>query len=239
MSQAEFAALIGMSRSAYGQVETGAINIGLEALVMISEHFHVSLNALILGNDQKPVNISSGISSIAVTVDSYGRERIVMVDLKARASYPAHRMEASYYKPLPSFSFPGEEFQQASFRCFEVEGDSMERTIYPGDWIIAKYIDLTVQAFKDGYVYVIITADDVLIKRVEPLKDSEVILHSDNSFYKPIIIDRSEIREAWLAVKKVSSNFTRHDHDSNQVVNAMAREILTIKEQIFNLENKL
>jgi transcriptional regulator with XRE-family HTH domain len=237
MSQAEFATIIGMSRSAYGQVETGAINIGLEALVAACNHFGVTLDAIIFGNDQKTVT-SNNLTSVAVTVDTIGRERIVFIDSKARASYPAYRLENSYFKPLHSFSLPGEEYQQSSYRCFEIEGDSMEKTLFNGDWVVSRYVDLSSQSLRDGYVYVIVTSEDIVIKRIELEADSIVTLISDNSFYKPVKIAFNTIREAWICTKKISGNFTPIKSDNAGLIEILGDELLNLKQRIINLENQ-
>lgn len=243
MSQKEFSAILGMSRSAYAQFEIGAMNLSLDAIVLLCEHFKLSLETIVLGKEtiystSNPTTLLEKGTPLAVTVDSYGKERIVLVDIKARASYPQYRLENSYYRPLPSFSLPGEMFQQATYRCFELEGDSMEKTLFAGDWVVAKFVDLSLSNYKDNYVYILITNEDVLIKRVKIISDEIIELRSDNDFYSPIRVQRSEIKEAWFAVKKISGNFMNHDLSTQQTINLVAAELLSLKSRIEKIENK-
>lgn len=237
MSQAEFAALIGMSRSAYGQVETGAINIGLDAIVQVCSHFNYTLDAIILGSDQKTDNRQLS-GTLTVTLDHTGRERIVLIDNKARASYPAYRVEQSFFKPLPSFSLPGEEYQQASYRCFEIDGDSMEKTLHSGDLVVCKYVDIANQNLREGYVYVIVTAEDIIVKRLEVIRDSRLVLLSDNSFYKPIEVNLNEVKEVWFCTKKISGNFTPNKSENSGIIELLGNELSDLKKRIINLENQ-
>lgn len=49
LSQLSLASKIGMSRSAYGQFETGTIKLSVDSLVNISRVFNVSLEQLVFG----------------------------------------------------------------------------------------------------------------------------------------------------------------------------------------------
>ena len=63
-----------------------------------------------------------------------------MVDTKAAAGYPTRYLEPEYYKELPAFKLPGSDYRNGTFRCFQIEGDSMQDTIQHGDYVIGIWI---------------------------------------------------------------------------------------------------
>lgn len=249
LTQQAFAEIIGMSRSAYAQVETGAINIGLEYLDKVCSHFATDLNWLVRGVVSDTNNtsslpslsvVSNTVKPLPVVVDNIGKERITLVDVKASAGYPAHLTEPKYFKNLPTFSLPGVEFQQATFRCFEVAGDSMERTIHHGDWIIAQYLDNFTTGIREGYVHVVITKEDVFVKRLlnRIVQRGKVTLLSDNKYYPPIEIPVEDIQEIWSAKRKISALFIDPDRDLQTQVNHLITDFVDLKARIEALEVK-
>ena len=90
---------------------------------------------------------------IVVTVDEAGEENIVMVDTKAAAGYPTRFLEPEYYKELPAFKLPGSDYRNGTFRCFQVEGDSMTDSLQNGDFVVADFATIILKiSAKDIYM---------------------------------------------------------------------------------------
>jgi signal peptidase I/transcriptional regulator with XRE-family HTH domain len=144
-------------------------------------------------------NKKNDFAPILVTVDTHGNDAIVMVDQKAAAGYPQHYLEPQYYQHLPAFSIPTNQFRNATFRCFQVDGESMEPTFYKGDWAIASYVDNWDKNIREGYIYVVVTEYSVQIKRVlnRIAERGKLVLVSDNEAHSTKEIDYKEVLELW------------------------------------------
>ena len=85
----------------------------------------------------------------------------------------------------------------------------MEPTLYQNDKLVCAFVekDSWNSRIKDFHVYIIITEDDIVVKRVENRvhADETFILHSDNDYYPPRVLHASEIKEFWYPRLKMSS----------------------------------
>ncbi len=134
-----------------------------------------------------------------VAVNQEGHENIVYVPSKARAGYLDGYGDMEYIETLPSFHMP--HLTNGTFRCFEVQGNSMVRTFFDGDLVFGKYVE-ALSDIKDGRVYVIVSKNDgIVLKRVinRIEERGKLILKSDNKngHYPTYTINSDEIMEAW------------------------------------------
>lgn len=145
---------------------------------------------------------------VTVILDEKEDEQIVHVPISAQAGYGGQLHDPEYFGELPTFTLPDMRFSKGTFRCFDVAGDSMEPTLFQGDKIVCSFIEREslIHAIKDNYVYVIVTNNDVLVKRVvNKIADSGCIeLFSDNSYYDPYPMEISEVKEMWYVKVKIS-----------------------------------
>lgn len=146
------------------------------------------------------------IRPITVTVDLSGKELITYVPVKAQAGYPKGYGDPKFVGKLPAFSLPVLISQTSTHRMFQVDGNSMRQLggggLNDGDIVIASYVEDIFSGVKDGRVYVVITTEGVLIKRVInrlQSTDKVLVLNSDNKSgeYGPIIVHPHEILEVW------------------------------------------
>jgi len=85
------------------------------------------VNPLWLFGESENKNLATSNTSVipkVVTVDSSEQENMVLVNAKAAAGYPQNIQDTSWYKELPAFDLPLPEFRNATYRGFQVEGDS-------------------------------------------------------------------------------------------------------------------
>ena len=145
---------------------------------------------------------------LTVVTDTANDERIVHVPVPAQTSYASELSNPKFIQNLPSFTLPDYKYKVGTHRSFDAAGDSMEPTLFEGDKIVCSFIEPTLweSGMKDGYVYVIVTQDDIVIRRVyNQLKINKLIeVHSDNRFYEPYTIPLSMIREIWYVRAKIS-----------------------------------
>lgn len=148
-------------------------------------------------------------SLLTIAVDDNQNERILHIPVKAKAGYRDQFNDPVYLENLESFSLPGDYFKSGTHRSFEVEGDSMEPVLQNRDIIICSYVDdsaLWKYNLRSGYVYVVITQNDIVVKRINNRinEDNCLELLSDNSDYPPIIVKIEDVKEIWSVKMKMS-----------------------------------
>lgn len=142
--------------------------------------------------------VYSGVPQVVAT-DELGNENIVYVPIKARAGYLNGYGDMNFIQKLSSFHMP--HLSDGTFRCFEVQGNSMVRTFFDGDLVFGKYVE-GFSEVKDGRVYVIISKNDgIVLKRVinRIEEKGKLILKSDNKDgnYPTYTINADEVMEMW------------------------------------------
>jgi len=143
-----------------------------------------------------------------IVVGEDNEERIVHVPVSAQAGYGNQLHDPVYFKELPTFSLPDYKQRSGTHRCYDVSGDSMEPTIYSGEKIVCSFVEKEdwFTRVKNNFVYVVITHNDVLVKRiVNRLRDNATIeLFSDNTYYQPYILNGEDVVEVWQVNMKIS-----------------------------------
>ncbi|WP_435314745.1 S24 family peptidase, partial [Cellulophaga fucicola] len=150
---------------------------------------------------------SAAVNSVIpkfITVDAEDNENMVLVNAKAAAGYPQNIQDASWYKQLPAFDLPIPEFRNATYRGFQVEGDSMLPNLYPGEWVLAKATE-SLNDISANKMYVVVLYDAVLVKKIEKVPNSNsVSLISLNETYPPYQVANDQIQELWQVNSKIS-----------------------------------
>jgi phage repressor protein C with HTH and peptisase S24 domain len=145
------------------------------------------------------------IRPVSVTVDRSGKELITYVPVKAQAGYRKGYADPQFIQKLPAFSLPVIINHHATNRMFQVDGNSMRQLggggLNDGDIVFAEYVE-DIFNLKDGRVYVVVTTEEVFVKRVINRLKTEakvLILNSDNKSgdYAAIVVHPGEIREVW------------------------------------------
>lgn len=164
--------------------------------VTFSEETKNTENVTLVENE----NLSSRIPKV-VTVDSVGKDNVVLVPAKAAAGYLLGYGDASFVQSLPTFSLPN--IKNGTFRMFQVSGHSMYPTVSDGSYVVGEWVENWIKDIKDNRIYVIVSTDGILVKRVlnRLKKYDNLYLKSDNrKEYPNISLEPNEIKEVW-AVK--------------------------------------
>ncbi|WP_299678400.1 LexA family transcriptional regulator [uncultured Tenacibaculum sp.] len=183
---------------------------GYDVLTSIINEFNINPDYLfgksdIMLYDDVPNSNYSGTPKVVAT-NSSGDENIVFVPTQARAGYLNGYGDSEYIQNLPSFHMP--HLRHGSFRCFEVQGNSMVRTFFDGDLVFGQYVE-DLQDIKDGRVYIIVSKNDgIVLKRVinRISERGKLILKSDNKTgnYPTYTINADEIMEVWYVTMYAS-----------------------------------
>jgi len=121
---------------------------------------------------------------LTIAADDSNRENITWVNQKASAGYLNGFADTEYMETLPQFHLTNLS-RQATYRAFELAGDSMLPLI-SGTIVIGTYVD-QLQEIKSGRTYVLVTqTEGVVYKRVFNYlaENGKLFLVSDNEVYK-------------------------------------------------------
>ena len=203
-TQAEFASILGISNTT-ADIERGRTKLSGKVVANLLKQFKI--NPLWLYGESNSMYLDTAKTSVipkVVTVDSSDNENMVMVNAKAAAGYPQNIQDSSWYRQLPAFDLPLPEFRNATYRGFQVEGDSMLPNLKPNEWVLAKAVD-SVEHLSQNKIYVVVLEDAVLVKKIERLPgNSNILLISLNENYPPYEIEPQQIQELWEVSSKIT-----------------------------------
>ncbi len=203
-TQVEFAKVLGIS-STTADIERGRTKLSGKVVTELLKQFKVNPLWLFGDSEEKylqPTNIN--VIPKVVTVDASENENMVLVNAKAAAGYPQNIQDTSWYRQLPAFDLPIPEFRNATYRGFQVEGDSMYPNLKPGDWVLARGVE-HIDYVSANKMYVVVLEDAVLVKKIERKPNSNnVTLISLNPNYPPYEIKPFQMQELWEVNSKIT-----------------------------------
>lgn len=203
-TQAEFAELLGVSNTT-ADMERGRTKLSGRVVAELLRQFNINPLWLFGYSEERHLDTSkTSVIPKVVTVDSADKENIVLVNAKAAAGYPQNIQDTSWYSQLPAFDMPIPQFRNASYRGFQVEGDSMLPNLQPGDWVLARAVE-HIDDVGSNKMYVVVLQDSVLVKKVEKRPNSNnITLVSLNESYPPYEIKPFQIQEIWEVNSKIT-----------------------------------
>lgn len=205
-TQSEFAEQLGIKHST-ADIERGRTKLSGRVVTELLRLFNVNPLWLFGYSNQKHLTTDSGdISPKVVIVDKEDQENMILVNQKAAAGYPNNIQDIEWYQKLPAFDLPLPQYRNATYRGFQVEGDSMLPNFRPDDWVLAKGVE-SLDYASDNKVYVVVMQDAVVVKKLQKLPDSsKVLLVSLNEEYVPYEVFVSDIQEIWQVNSKLTFN---------------------------------
>lgn len=232
-TQSEFAEQLGVKHST-ADIERGRTKLSGRVVTELLRLFNVNPLWLFGYSNQKHLTTDSGdISPKVVIVDKEDQENMILVNQKAAAGYPNNIQDVEWYQKLPAFDLPLPQYRNATYRGFQVEGDSMLPNFRPDDWVLAKGVE-SLDYASDNKVYVVVMQDAVVVKKLQKLPDSsKVLLVSLNQEYVPYEVFVSDIQEIWQVNSKLTFNIdSGSEHTLLRELQASMQEL---KSQIKNL----
>lgn len=124
-----------------------------------------------------------------------------LIPAKAQAGYARAVSHEVYMDQFDKYSLPpGIDPHGQSWAYWEIEGDSMEPTFNSGDIILASQVHaLDWDNLRNYYVYVIVTHEQILIKRIYCKNQREWVLISDNeNLYPQQLLLSENVKEIWV-----------------------------------------
>jgi phage repressor protein C with HTH and peptisase S24 domain len=134
--------------------------------------------------------------------------RVPLVAIKAQAGYIKGYEQVDFMDGLEKYSLPpGINPTGAVWRYFEIDGDSMEPTLSAGDVVLATMVPVEDwNDIKNFSVYIILTADQLLIKRLYRKTATEWVMISDNEeAYPQVLLKVEDVKQLWLFRRHIRS----------------------------------
>ncbi len=239
-TQKELAAKLDISKAMIGAYEEFRSIPLIPVAVKIAELFQLDLDSLVktdLSKESAAKNTKDkfqrGKNVLAITVDNKGNEQVDLVTQKASAGYLSGYQDTEYMQELPKISLPFLT-QRATYRAFEITGDSM-LPVQPGSIVLAEYVD-DLKKIKNGDCYIVLTRDEgISYKRVYNfLEESEkLLLVSDNISYNPYMVGMSDIMEVWKMKRMIVAEQPRKNLDKE--ISLMADAMIKIYRELPDL----
>lgn len=234
-TQAEFAKLLGISNTT-ADIERGRTKLSGKVVAELLKQFNI--NPLWLFGESEEKHLDTTKTSVipkVVTVDSADNDNMVLVNAKAAAGYPQNIADTSWYQQLPAFDMPIPEFRNATYRGFQVEGDSMLPNLQQGEWVLAKGIE-HIDHVSANKMYVVVLQDSVMVKKIEKKPNSNnITLVSLNETYPPYDIKPFQIQEIWEVSSKLTFNVDATTEKG--LLRQLQESMEELKKQVGNVKN--
>lgn len=204
-TQAGFAKILGMKGST-ADIERGKTKVPGWVVAELMEWYQINPLWLFGRSDIKILDLSQkDVSPKVITIDSQNDDTILLVNQKAAAGYPHNVQDVEWVGNLPSFNIPLPEYRNATYRGFQVEGDSMLPNIRPNEWVLGKAVP-SINDASDSRIYIVVLQDSVLVKKLHkvPASPEKIRLISLNPEYLPIDVPVQEVQELWQVNSKLT-----------------------------------
>ncbi len=240
LSQASFAEIFNLARPSVGAYEEGRSEPKLETVIQIAHYFGISIDSLLtkeltindlfnfnihLKSDTKPDHATPKKSTI-----NENFIKSVCVPIDKQIEYIVHINNRDFIDKLPKVLLPGHHDKNT--RAFEMNTDDMHDNFHGlnlGDLIFGKKMNAPYKFAKDK-LYVLITKENIFIRRIKPQKNS-LVLSPDNANFNIVEVPRGEIIEAW----EVFGYFSKRI----EAPTLISERIMHLENQFDNLDTRL
>ncbi|GHA74708.1 helix-turn-helix domain-containing protein [Pontibacter akesuensis] len=208
LSQAAFAQLFNLARPSVGAYEEGRSEPKIDTLVQIAKHFGVSVDALLTKEltinelykfDIFKQNYKKGDVLIKVAeapTPTAPPDSIALVKATDAAKYAQQHSEQEYLDQLPLLHLA--PAGNRTTRAFAVAAHDMAPTLPPASIAIAAALDLTeLPALQQGQVYVLVTKQEVLLRRLLAVQDEKLLVKADQAGTAAYTLPFTQLSEVW------------------------------------------
>ncbi len=247
LTQGALAERMGIKRSLIGSYEEGRAEPRLNNLIKMAEVFDTPIDHLVLvdmsvpdmGKASSLIKRASGagLRVLSIAVAESGEDLVPLVPQKAAAGYLQGYADGEYLQELPQFKLPNLP-KNASYRAFEVMGDSM-LPILSGTIVIGRYLE-DWHDIKSGDTYILLTREEgIVYKRVfNYIEESQkLFLVSDNRNYAPYEISIEDVLEVWAAKAFISVSFPDPGKDPQWSLEKLTSMVLELQQEVTKLKS--
>lgn len=233
-TQQSFAELLDIGATT-ADIERGKTKISGKVVMELLRQFQINPLWLFGKSFTQYLDVDGGnVGPKVISIDQEDNDTILLVNQKAAAGYPHNIQDVGWYETLPAFNIPLPQYRNATYRGFQVEGDSMLPNIRPNEWVLGKAVPSISEA-SDSKIYIVVLHDSVLVKKLQkiPNAPAKVRLISLNPEYIPIDVEVKNIQELWLVNSKLT--FGLDDPSESTLLRQLQQSMEELKGQINNL----
>jgi phage repressor protein C with HTH and peptisase S24 domain len=217
LNQTDFAKKVKMSRELVSKIENGKSDLKKPTSGKIRKFLennplsNYSQDVNYLGKASQPGPNKSSMPYHLLRRDQKNEPLeflVPLVGIKAQAGYVKGYEQVDYLEALEQYSLPpGVNPTGAVWRYFEVDGDSMEPTFNSGDLVLASMLPHEDwNEIKNFSVYIILTSEQLLVKRVFRKNAKDWVLISDNEDdYPQVVLNAADIKQVWTFRRHIRS----------------------------------
>ena len=226
LSQAAFAELFGLARPSVGAYEEGRSEPKMETLVLIAQHFGLSIDLLLTKeltvNELYHFDVFQAAIPVAGTAPTppatpAATPLTPFVPRLRELEYIVRHHDPAFVAALPTLQFPAQATETT--RAFEVSGGAMLRHrqgLRPLDTVLCRRpgpgqpgLELgSAASLQPGRIYALVLPAEILIRRLTALSaDRQTLqLTADNPDYGSQDVARGQVLEIW----EVTGVFSTH-----------------------------
>lgn len=205
LSQAAFAEIFSLARPSVGAYEEARAEPKVDTIIQIANYFGISVDSLLTKeltiNDlynfnvhlEKEVKNRTGENKTEIYTNYI---KSILVPGDKQIEYIVHINNRDFISSLPKVLIP--KHHNKNTRAFEMTTDDMHDNFHGlnlGDLVFGKKMN-TPHKFISNKLYVIITKEKVIIRRVKS-KIDQLELIPDNLNFNRVEIKKGEVIEAW------------------------------------------
>ena len=164
-----------------------------------------------------------------IAVDESNQDLIEVVGIKASAGYTEGYGDPEFIEELPKMKLPF--MPPGKFRAFPIKGDSM-LPLREGAFVVGRFVE-GVQQIVEGNTYILVTLSDGIVYKRVYKESEELVLHSDNSFYRPYTISVIDVVEVWEFTCSINTKEFEQETIENR---AILQAIKELKEDVLLLK---
>jgi phage repressor protein C with HTH and peptisase S24 domain len=217
LTQEEFAGALGITRELVNKMEKGKCAVSRATKLLLAQFLddrkseivsHETVSDLLKFAGRHPKSAQPYYVERREAKKSPAAITVPLVGIKAQAGYVRGFEHMDYIDSLEKYSLPpGVNPTGAVWSYFEVDGDSMEPTLTAGDILLASMMPHEDWAdVKNFGVYIILTEEQLVVKRVYQKSATEWVLISDNEEgYPQVLLQVSAIKQVWTFRRHIRS----------------------------------
>ncbi|ENU80618.1 hypothetical protein F975_01672 [Acinetobacter sp. ANC 3789] len=188
-SQVDVVNAVGITQSAYSQLETG--RVASSSFLPAIANF-LGVDAYWLSTGKSPDSFDSNEVIKPTVVSTEIKDEFIWIDV-VQANFSCGNGESIEFHfdtingklPFPPSFFKDKRVQAENMRIIKAKGDSMSDFIKDGDYV---GIDLAQTEIIDGEIYAVYFAREGMIKQIFKEADGSLILHSLNNKYPDKVV---------------------------------------------------
>ena len=242
LSQAKFAELFNLARPSVGAYEEGRAEPKIQTVVDIAHYFGLSIDVLL--TKELTVNDLYHLNMVNQKLDDFHKgiipdkskqlAKAKWVRVSDQVQYLVSHDKKDYINGLTECTLP--IHSKAKLRLFEMNGEHMvvdRQGIDRGDILICEQITNEISAIPNDELILVVAVKTIKVGRLNA--EEEIVLIPHNPNFKPLPIQKDEIREIW----KIRSNLSLVLHAPKKLadkVSDVESRLLELTQRVDSIE---